>query len=69
MYIYRVIEYADSKYDTKKIVICIYLFVFCFHVTKSKSISKIIVATCSQGPYRVFESRKCSLHTLIASSL
>ena len=23
--IYRVIEYADSEHDTKKIVICIYL--------------------------------------------
>ena len=30
VYIYRVIEYADSEYDTKKIVMCIYLFVFLF---------------------------------------
>ena len=33
-----------------------YIFVdFCSHVTKSKLISKIIVATCSQGLYRVIE--------------
>ena len=33
-----------------------YIFaVFCLHVTKSKQISKIIVATCSQGLYRVIE--------------
>ena len=33
-----------------------YIFVvFCIHVTKSKQISKIIVATCSQGLYRVIE--------------
>ena len=33
-----------------------YIFVvFCSHVTKSKQISKIIVATCSQGLYRVIE--------------
>ena len=32
-----------------------YIFVvFCLHVTKSKQISKIIVATCSQGLYRAF---------------
>ena len=30
-------------------------FVFCSHVTKSKQISKIIVAMCSQGQYRVIE--------------
>ena len=30
-------------------------FVFCLHVTKSKQISKIIVATCSQGLYGVIE--------------
>ena len=29
--------------------------VFCLHVTKSKQIPKIIVATCSQGLYRVIE--------------
>ena len=29
--------------------------VFCLHVTKSKQITKIIVATCSQGLYRVIE--------------
>ena len=29
-----------------------YIFVFfCLHVTKSKQISKIIVATCSQGQF------------------
>ena len=38
-----------------KIDICIYLLFFCLHVTKSKQISKIIVATCSQGVYRVIE--------------
>ena len=33
-----------------------YIFVvFCLHVTKSKQISKIIVATCSQGLYGVIE--------------
>ena len=33
-----------------------YIFVvFCFHVSKSKQISKIIVATCSQRLYRVIE--------------
>ena len=33
-----------------------YIFVvFCLHVTKSKQISKIIVATCSQGIYGVIE--------------
>ena len=33
-----------------------YIFVvFCLHVTKSKQITKIIVATCSQGLYRVIE--------------
>ena len=30
-------------------------FVFCLRVTKSKQISKIIVATCSQGLYGVIE--------------
>ena len=39
--LYRVIEYADSEYDTKKIVMCINLFVFCSHVTKSKQILNI----------------------------
>ena len=29
--------------------------VFCLHVTKSKQISKIIVAACSQGLYGVIE--------------
>ena len=29
--------------------------VFCLHVTKSKQISKIIGATCSQGLYGVIE--------------
>ena len=29
--------------------------VFCLHVTRSKQIPKIIVATCSQGLYRVIE--------------
>ena len=29
--------------------------VFCLHVTKSKQISKIIVATCSQGLYSIIE--------------
>ena len=33
-----------------------YIFVvYCLHVTKSKQISKIIVATCSQGLYGVIE--------------
>ena len=33
-----------------------YIFVvFCLHVTKSKQITKIIVATCSQGLCRVIE--------------
>ena len=33
-----------------------YIFVvFCLHVTKSKQISKIIVATCSQVLYRLIE--------------
>ena len=34
-----------------------YVYICCFllHVTKSKQISKIIVATCSQGLYRVIE--------------
>ena len=33
-----------------------YIFVvLCLHVTKSKQISKIIVATCSQGLYGVIE--------------
>ena len=33
-----------------------YIFVvLCLHVTKSKQISLIIVATCSQGLYRVIE--------------
>ena len=31
------------------------LVVFCLHVTQSKQISKIIVATCSQGLYGVIE--------------
>ncbi len=35
-----------------KIVICIYC---CLHVMESKQISKIIVATCSQGLYGVIE--------------
>ena len=52
---YKVIEYADSEYDTKKNVTCIYLFLFFWHVTKSKQISKNIVATCSQGLYGVIE--------------
>ena len=39
----------------KKIVLCIYMFFFCLHVTNSKQISKIIVATCSQGLYGVIE--------------
>ena len=55
IYIYRVIEYADPEYDTKIFVICIYLFFFCLHVTKSKQISKFIVTTCSQGLYWVIE--------------
>ena len=33
----------------------VYICFFCLHVTKSKQISKIIVATCSQGLYRVIE--------------
>ena len=34
----------------------IYIFVvFCLHVIKSKQISKMILATCSQGLYRVIE--------------
>ena len=34
----------------------LYIFVvFCLHVTKSKRISKIIVATCSQGLYGVIK--------------
>ena len=34
----------------------VYIFVvFCLHVTKSKQISKIIVATCSQELYGVIE--------------
>ena len=33
----------------------IYLVFFCLHVTKNKQISKIIVARCSQGLYRVIE--------------
>ena len=33
----------------------VYIYIFCLHVTKSKQISKIIVATCSQGLYRVIE--------------
>ena len=33
-----------------------YIFVvFCLHLTKSKQISRIIVATCSEGLYRVIE--------------
>ena len=33
-----------------------YIFVvFCLHVTKSKQISQIIVARCSQGLYGVIE--------------
>ena len=31
------------------------LVVFCIHATKSKQISKIIVATCSQGLYKLIE--------------
>ena len=31
------------------------LVVFCLHVTKSKQISKTIVATCTQGLYGVIE--------------
>ena len=38
---YRVIEYADSEYDAKENVICIYLLFFCLHETKSKQISNI----------------------------
>ena len=49
-----VIEYADSEYDTKKLSY-IHICCFCLHVTKSKQISKIIVATCSQGLYVVIE--------------
>ena len=34
-----------------------YIFVvFCLYVTKSKQIPKIIVATCSQGPFGVIEN-------------
>ena len=34
----------------------VYIFVvLCLHVTKSKQILKIIVATCSQGLYGVIE--------------
>ena len=33
----------------------VYIFDICLRVTKSKQISKIIVATCSQGLYREIE--------------
>ena len=43
----------------------IYIFlVFCLHVTKSKQISKIIVATCSQGLYRVVEYASSEYDTI-----
>ena len=63
IYIYRVIEYADSEYDNKKIVICIYLLFFCLHATKSKQISKIIVARRSQGLYGVIEDADSEFDT------
>ena len=75
IYTYRVIEYADSEYDTKN-VICIYLFVFCLHVTKSKQISKIIVATCSQGLFGFIEyadseddTKKCHMYIFVVFCL
>ena len=34
--LYRVIEYADSEYDTKKNVICIYLLFFVYMRLKVK---------------------------------
>ena len=52
-----------------------YIFVvFCLHVTKSKQISKIIVATCSQGLYRVIEyadseydtKKRCHMYIFVA---
>ena len=39
------LEYADSEYDTTKIVIYIYLLLFCLHVTKSKQLSNIFKLT------------------------
>ena len=64
--VYRVIEYADSEYDTKEIVMYLFVF-FCLHVTKSKQISKIIVATCSLGLYGVIEYADSEYDTKKAS--
>ena len=38
--IYRVIEYADSDYDTKKMSLYIFV-VFCLHVTKVNKFQKL----------------------------
>ena len=54
-----------------------YIFVvFCSHVTKSKQISKIIVATCSQGLYRVIEyvdseydTKNCNMYIFVVFCL
>ena len=42
--LYRIIEYADPEYDTKKCHKYIFV-VFCLHVTKSKQISNIFKLT------------------------
>ena len=54
-----------------------YIFVvLCLHVTKSKQISKIIVATCSQGLYFVIEYadseyvlKKCHMYIFVVLCL
>ena len=54
-----------------------YIFVvFCLYVTKSKQISKIIVATCSQGLYGVIEyadseydTKKCHMYIFVVFCL